>query len=166
MTLNEKKHKQEIQEIEEKHKQEIQEIEEEYRFWMLVGKYSTKKNTPITKESLVELLEQCAWYPDFIYAQVVIESGMGTSSLANRANNLVGMKFPKSRATTASGKTSSGYATYKNWQLCVLDKVLWERLKHPKGKPSESEYIKLHKIYAEDAGYFSKINKERLKYPN
>ncbi len=36
-------------------------------------------------------------------------------------NNLVGMRFPKRRPTTAIGKSPTGYAIFRHWWDCVLD---------------------------------------------
>jgi flagellum-specific peptidoglycan hydrolase FlgJ len=72
----------------------------------------------------------------FLYAQACHESGNGQSSLAKNYNNFFGMGFPTVRSTTATGKVmlrdnlggySMYYATYKNWQDSLRDRVLWSK---------------------------------------
>ena len=133
--------------------------EEKYHIHYLIGKYTVQQNTEITKDSLYKLLDECEmWYPDITFAQVILESSMGKRVPDGNSNNLIGMKFPTKRETTAYGKTESGYAKYKNWQLCVLDKVLWDYNAFGYKKPSREEYInKISCLYAEDPNYINKI---------
>ena len=132
--------------------------EEMYQVHYWIGKYSVQPNTEIEKDSLCSFLEECGiWYPEIMFAQIVQESTMGKFVPCGNSNNLIGMKFPTRRETTAYGKTDSGYAMYKNWQLCVLDKILWDYAVFGYKKPSREEYMSKLRVYAEDPDYITKI---------
>ena len=72
-----------------------------------------------------------ARYPEVVVAQAIIESNCGNSVLARSANNLFGMgklsKTSKRRTTQHPTKHCGRYGVYDNWQLSVLDLVLWEQ---------------------------------------
>lgn len=132
--------------------------EEMYQVHYWIGKYSVQQNTEIEKDSLCSFLEECGiWYPEIMFAQIVQESTTGKFVPDGNSNNLIGMKFPTRRETTAYGKTDSGYAMYKNWQLCVLDKILWDYAVFGYKKPSREEYMSKLRVYAEDPDYIAKI---------
>ena len=140
--------------------EKLLEKEEKYHIHYLIGKYTIQQNSDIiTKDSLYSLLDESEiWYPDVTFAQIVQESSMGKLVPDGNSNNLIGMKFPTRRETTAYGKTESGYAKYKNWQLCVLDKILWDYTMFGYKKPSRDVYIdKIQCIYAEDPNYLSRL---------
>lgn len=126
----------------------------------LIGKFSITPTTPIDEDTLYNFIKDCGiWYPDIVFAQCKIESGCGESELYKKGNNLIGMRQPKSRETTAITPCISpnGYAYYKNWQSCILDRMLWD-ISIFKKKPSKEEYLStISRIYAEDTGYVSKI---------
>ena len=128
----------------------------------VIGYYSIKPNSKIDRDTLYSFLNRhrdVFHFPDIIYAQVVLESGVGNSSLYGRSNNLVGMGYATSRETTATGKTDGGFATYKNWQMCVLDRPLWDNMMFKNRKPTRAEYIaKLKQSYATDPKYIDRIN--------
>jgi hypothetical protein len=114
--------------------------------------------------------------PDEVYAQIVIESGHMGSFLFKRANNLLGMRFPCQRATTAIGiylpeedtiikgsqdelrkyAKKNNYAVYASWTDCVADYKLWQdQCFHLTEK-----YLNfLGSYYAEDINYVAKIKK-------
>ena len=128
--------------------------EEKEHVQMLIGKYTLYKKTnlkqePIQKDSLYNLLVEChMWYPDIVYAQIIKESSIGQNVLETHANNITGMKYPGRRKTTAYGKAPDGYAQYANWQLCVIDKMLWDYDVFKYKKPTREQYLSaLNDIY-------------------
>lgn len=125
-----------------------------------IGKYALKPNSKVTDEKVYELLVECeAWYPDITFAQAVQESSMGRRVPDCTSNNLIGMFYPTQRETTACGKTESGYAVYKNWQLCILDKVKWDYVMFNHKKPTREEYVRfIDAKYSEDSNYVSKLD--------
>ena len=156
----------------EKYNEASKQLEEalkelEYSRWdkklhNVIGYYSVKPNSKIDKDTLYSFLNSHSdvfLYPDIIYAQVVLESSVGKSDLYKRSNNLIGMNYPVSRETTAIGRTNNGFATYKNWQMCVLDRPLWDKIMFRDKLPNRSEYIaKLRQRYAADPKYIERIN--------
>ncbi len=133
--------------------------EEEYKIHYYIGKYAIKKNSQITKDSVIRLLNDCGiWYPDLVFAQIVQESSIGKHTPEGNSNNLVGMKYAKSRETTAYASTKDGYGKYKNWELCVLDRALWDYAFFGYKKPSREAYKqKLSELYAQDKNYIFKL---------
>lgn len=158
--------------LDEKYAEACKQLEEalkelEYSRWdkklhNIIGYYSLKPNSEIDKDTLYSFLNKHSdvfLYPDIIYAQVVLESSVGKSDLYKRSNNLIGMNYPVSRETTAIGRTNNGFATYKNWQMCVLDRPLWDKIMFRDRLPTRSEYIaKLRQRYAADPKYIERIN--------
>jgi hypothetical protein len=70
------------------------------------------------------------------------------------------MTYPYRRPTTSSGKNSKGWAKYTNWELSVIDYVLWQQdfLKSKKIH-TEEEYLASLISYAEAPDYLSVIKK-------
>lgn len=64
-------------------------------------------------------------HPTLFRRLVIIESGHGRSRFAKQFNNVIGMKFPERRKTTAIGKTKSGYAIYNSVEDCLEDLKIW-----------------------------------------
>ena len=114
--------------------------------------------------------------PDEVYAQIMIESGHLNSFLFKRANNLLGMRFPCQRKTTAIGiylpeedtiikgtqkelrkyAKKNNYAVYASWTDCVADYKLWQdQCFHL----TEKYLTFLGNYYAEDVNYVAKIKK-------
>jgi len=114
--------------------------------------------------------------PDEVYAQIVIESGHMNSFLFKRANNLLGMRYPCQRSTTAIGMylpeedtivkgtqeelrkyaRKNNYAVYASWTDCVADYKLWQdQCFHL----TEKYLTFLGTYYAEDINYVAKIKK-------
>lgn len=63
-----------------------------------------KRNVLCNAETLkAEIKENGIICPEEVYAQIVIESGHMSSFLFKRANNLLGMRYPFRRPTTAIG---------------------------------------------------------------
>ena len=112
--------------------------------------------------------------PKQVYAQIMIESGHLNSFLCKRTNNLLGMRYPIKRTTTAIGiflpasnliikgtqaelkkySNQNNYAVYENWQDCVKDYKLWQEQSF---KLTELYLAFLGNCYAEDPLYVSKI---------
>lgn len=98
-------------------------------------------------------------FPNIVFAQSLIETGHFTSDLLHTENNLFGMKYPRSRKTTSSGMSESGYASYEKWSDSVKDYSLWQKsVLRNKKDITEEEYLRLlSRIYAEDKNYVKKI---------
>jgi hypothetical protein len=119
-------------------------------------------NDTLSVHNMYKLLHKCgAYYPEYIIAQYILESGHGTSRIAKQNNNLFGMKKAYQRNTCRIKERHDGvYAKYDNWQLSVLDRVLWEAhaFKNHGGVPSVKEYRDyLARNYAEDKQYIKKL---------
>ncbi len=104
------------------------------------------------------------WWPKcqvgvaYPLAQAVHESANFTSSLAKRANNFLGMKWPTVRSTTATG-IDNGYAAYGSPIDCIRD--YFRFLDHWKIYTTEQLVIFLQTKYAEDGRYFGKVEAVR-----
>lgn len=112
--------------------------------------------------------------PDQVYAQIMIESGNLNSFLTKKTNNLLGMRFPFKRKTTAIGiflpstnqiflgtqselkkyRKLNHYAVYNSWEDCVKDYKYWQEKSF---KLTEQYLLFLGSYYAEDSLYVSKI---------
>ena len=85
------------------------------------------------------------------------ESGHMTSSLTKNNNNLMGMKMPTKRPTTAIG-VKYGYADYKSKEDAIDDLNLYfETYIVPKGLSRKQAAYYLEKNYSESKGYASRI---------
>lgn len=127
----------------------------------LIGKYHLLKDNKdiLNKQTLYDFVVECgAWYPDIIVKQAILESGNFSSNVYKRTNNLFGMKLAKSRNTTRNIHSKElEYADFYNWQLSVIDRILWDYAIFD-SIPTREKYLKkLQKIYAEDKDYINKI---------
>lgn len=149
--------------------EEITQLQEENRLFPIIGAY-TIINTELvdpTPENVKDLVLICeCWYPDIIMAQYQLESSKGTSKVAKKNNNLFGMRKAQVRKSVrCKAFDSKGYAMYNNWQLSVIDRILWEEYEFNGKKPTRQEYLaKIKKIYAQDASYIYKIKKISEEY--
>jgi hypothetical protein len=130
---------------------------------------------PLTNENLrFEIARQQIFCPAEVYAQMQLESGRLNSFLAKRANNLLGMRYPFKRTTTAVGiflpsqnkvilgsqeellkyRNQNHYAVYASWQDCVKDYKLWQEECF---RLSDRYLAFLGNYYAEDSHYIQKI---------
>lgn len=130
---------------------------------MLTLKYSIgqqfidKEQTEVNDSVLMEFLVQnYAWYPEYVVAQAKIESANYTSPLYQKTNNLFGMKKVRTRKHTQTGEFS-GYGSYINWQMSVIDRILWEIFTFKGMMPDEDSYLNALRSYAEDEEYVSKV---------
>jgi len=138
-------------------------------------KTSVKDILPLSEENLRrELDSNHIICQEQVFAQIMIESGHLNSYLAKRANNLLGMRFPFKRKTSAIGiflpesnlvikgtqeelkkyRTQNHYAVYANWQDCVKDYKYWQDQSF---KLTERYLSFLGENYAEDPLYIAKI---------
>lgn len=120
----------------------------------LVGKYYLEKhNSEAYSDSACYVLldELGCYYPDIVMAQAKIESNMGKSKIGRSHNNLFGMKNAMKRKTCRNYTTdAAGYARYYNWQLSVIDRILWDLSIFPE-KPTRGEYLKkLEHVYCKE----------------
>jgi len=98
-------------------------------------------------------------FPEFVFAQALLESGNFTSKLARRHNNLFGMKVPSKRETLAIKKSKSGYAVYSHWRDSVRDYLLFQEYVM-KRHDTEKEYIAyISRRYSETPDYLIKVKK-------
>ncbi|MCC7232294.1 MAG: glucosaminidase domain-containing protein [Bacteroidia bacterium] len=133
------------------------------------------KSLPLTRENLRKELDLlhviCA---EQAYAQILIESGHLTSYLAKKTNNLLGMRYPFRRKTSAVGiflpesnliikgtqqelkkyRNRNHYAVYANWQDCIADYKYWQ---DENFRLTDRYLTFLGDYYAEDAHYVAKI---------
>lgn len=144
---------------------------------LLDFKHPAEITIPLSAQNL-KLEIQCAdlLCPDEVYAQMLLESAHLKSDLTVKANNLMGMRYPFSRKTTAIGiylgKTGeiiigdkselkkyakeSHYAVYASWQDAVADYKLWQESVF---RVKEKYLAFLGNVYAEDSLYVNKIQK-------
>ncbi len=135
----------------------------------------TVKPSPLTINSLrQELIKQNVLCPSEVFAQMKLETASLHSSLLKRTNNLMGMRYPLARPTTAIGifvpsknliiygdkkalkkyTKFSNYSVYSCWQDAVADYKLWQDHNF---KVKERYLDYLGKVYAEDSCYVAKI---------
>jgi hypothetical protein len=135
------------------------------------------EETPLTVENLeAELESQNVICAREVLAQIKLESGNLSSFLLKRTNNMLGMRFPFSRKTTASGiyiasadtiiygtqeelkkyRKTNNYAVFNSWKDAVADYKLWQEACF---KVTERYLTFLGNVYAEDSLYTKKIKK-------
>ncbi len=135
----------------------------------------TQVSKPLTKENLLlELEANHIICPEQVYAQILIESGNLNSYLTKRTNNLLGMRYPYKRKSSAVGlflpgenlivkgeksdlkkyKSQNNYAVYETWEDCIKDYKHWQESSF---KLSEIYLKFLGSVYAEDPMYIAKI---------
>lgn len=133
------------------------------------------EETPLTIENLeTELKMQNIICSREVLAQIKIESGNLKSFLLKRTNNMLGMRYPFNRKTTACGiyipskdtiiygvrkelkeyNKINNYAVYNSWKDAVADYKLWQDACF---KVSERYLAFLGNVYAEDSLYTKKI---------
>jgi hypothetical protein len=123
-----------------------------------------------------ELIKHEVLCPGIVYGQIKIESGNLTSFLYRKTNNMLGMRYPFKRPTSACGiyipskdtiiygtrdqlrkySRTSNYAVYKTWSDALTDYKLWQQ----NCFVSTERYLGfLGNVYAEDSLYMAKIRK-------
>lgn len=134
------------------------------------------KNVKVLNEGnlLKELDSNHIICPEQVFAQIMIESGYLNSYLAKKTNNLIGMRYPFKRSTSAIGiflpasnliikgnqtelkkyKNQNNYAVYQSWEDCIKDYKYWQDKSF---KLSERYLVFLGNCYAEDSLYVKKI---------
>jgi hypothetical protein len=90
-------------------------------------------------------------------SQAMHETGGFTSNLAVTANNLHGMKMPTKRKTAASGKTASGFASFRSKFDSIRDYIMWLDYNKFYDDATLEGFIK--NGYAEDRVYYEKVAK-------
>lgn len=121
-----------------------------------------KKNDEFSKEKLVQLIKDLKIkQPHIALAQMEIESGHFKSNLFKTQSNLLGMRYPTSRPTTAL-REERGYAYYKNWRDCVIDYSIYQA-SFLRDATEEEYYQYLQQFYAEDGKYVEVIKKHIKK---
>lgn len=132
------------------------------------GEAFINNDIPFPTDSLIKVYDYIkelkAWYPEVIFAQLLLESNNGKSFLAKNYNNYFGMKKAKTRPSLQLPDTYNGYAIKLNWQHSIIDRILWDRYMFKNNKPNKTDYIKSLSIYAEDTDYISKLKQVLKKY--
>lgn len=124
------------------------------------------------EDTVYNFITSCnPWYPEYIMAQAVIESGLGTSDVGKNANNLFGMKYidqskPHRPTTQIPDVDYKGYGMYASWELSVLDRILWELSRYKNVKPSLQKYQKGFANYAETETYANTVISVANQYKN
>lgn len=139
---------------------------------------------PLNEENLADELNAAGVLcPETVYAQIMLESGHLNSFLLKRTNNMLGMRYPAKRPTTACGiylpgkdtiltgtqqelkkyAAQNNYAVYETWQDAVADYKLWQEHSF---KISDKYLEFLGKVYAEDNAYVQKIRSGMHKKPS
>lgn len=119
----------------------------------LLDSYSNMEVNDMNVLSLLMVLG--VQHPYVAMAQMKLESGNYTSSIAVNNNNYFGMRHPAQRITVSLGNRN-GYARYRNWAYSVLDYALWQR-KYAYNLSVEAYLTKLGNTYAQDPNYTAKI---------
>lgn len=126
--------------------------------------YFLIKDLPFSED----LLKKCIYYerikyPDMVFFQSQLETGYFTSDIFLNGNNCFGMRFPKSRATVATG-TYKEHAQYSHWSESVIDYALWQEWYLSRGyrigeSNDDAFYLVFLKCvhYAVDPRYVSKL---------
>jgi flagellum-specific peptidoglycan hydrolase FlgJ len=100
------------------------------------------------------LIKYKVHHRDIVMAQILLETGNLTSELFKTNCNLFGMRHPIMRQTTSLGNNLN-HAYYMNYEDCVADYALWQRLNY---HPKEDYYYFLSRIgYASDPYYIRKL---------
>lgn len=130
-----------------------------------------------------ELQENQILCKDEVLAQIMLESGNLGSDLLKKTNNMLGMRFPFSRNSTAIGlylpgkdtilygkkddlkkyKSANQYAVYKNWQDAIKDYKCWQTANF---NLSDKYLHFLSNIYAKDTAYIFKIKQITMSRNN
>lgn len=98
----------------------------------------------------------------FFIAIKIEESGADKkpSWLAKNYNNLVGMRFPRTRETYAIASTNSNYAIYRNWFECMLDfKIYMENIERSFIKKNNREFADEYEMLDYLFKYFNGFDK-------
>ena len=106
---------------------------------------------PLTKENVYKAIRYFSIDSAHrVWQQVMVESAHLTSRNVRQYNNLLGMKYPRVRETTATGRSASGYAIYKYWTDSIKDYKLWQAM-----SAVDTEYHRYlrRRNYAEDRRY-------------
>lgn len=94
-------------------------------------------------------------HPSIVMAQCIEESGCFTSKIFLEGHNCLGMKLPSARPTHAVG-VYRGHARYRGWHDCIADYALWQTT-YARGLTDDEYYTLLDRVYAERAGYSSRL---------
>ena len=92
---------------------------------------------------------------DIFMGQVALESGYLKSNIFKTNNNMLGMKMPKQRRTTAIEEIN-GFAYYRNWKDCVLDYLLYQNAYYKDDKEDYYDFLK-RMGYCEKDDYVDKL---------
>lgn len=110
-----------------------------------------------SEENLIKVIKESnIVYKDIFLAQIIQETFHYTSDVFIKANNLCGMKVPKSRSHLSIG-SYKGYALYPTWIHSVDDYALWQMPVVEKYKTKRDYLLYLNRVYAVDSFYDVRI---------
>lgn len=122
---------------------------------------------PLTPQNVFVVIKDLnIKYPEFVFAQAILESGEFKSKITKSNNNLFGMRRSKTRKSTSIG-INKGYATYDCWYNSVVDYKLWQDKNPPSNNIDYSVYLKKRK-YCTNPYYAKHIQMvlNQVKYKN
>ena len=93
---------------------------------------------------------------DWVLAQIVLESGGGTSELSKTNYNLFGMKKARRRMTFNISNQKGGFSRYKNYFFSLGDYILWFDTNPIRDGEAYGDYL-LRRGYASDKNYIKKL---------
>lgn len=97
-------------------------------------------------------------FSHIVLAQAKLESNNYKSKLLFTSNNLFGMKVAATRFTFATNSYDYGnYARYETIEDCILDYRSWQIQNANFIVTEEAYFDLLHKYYAEDPNYVTKL---------
>ena len=135
------------------------------------------ESKPLNMDNLLdEIIRQEILCHETVIAQFQLESAHLTSPLFRKTNNLMGMRYPAQRKTTACGiylpgknkvikgnqeelrkyTRQNNYAVYSCWEDAVADYKQWQLYNY---KLAENYLEFLGRVYAQDKQYVSKLRK-------
>lgn len=130
--------------------------------FLLTAATREEKITIVEKASTIERLSSFGMkFPRIFLCQVFLETKHLTSKIYLDNNNLVGMKLPRMRPTTAVG-VNRGHAVYITAADSIQDYILWQQefSRSISKCNNDMEYLAfISTFYAEDPDYQKKILK-------
>lgn len=96
--------------------------------------YQLYRELPLTEQNVEQAINdlniQC---PESSLIHLKNESGGFKSRIANKFNNITGMKLAQHRSTLAIGRKKNNVAVYDCWLSSLIDYKLWQGRRRIKG---------------------------------
>lgn len=100
-------------------------------------------------------------FDSIVYQQCIRETGL-TAHWVTENNNLLCLRYPKSRKTTALW-IRNGYAVYPSWQSCIDDYAILQN--QFTGKTKEDYYTFLENLPYGDSTYVDSLRTFKVTFP-